>query len=122
MSEPKFFALTIGTEILNRRRTDKHFDFVTKALSQKGYKLSGSFIIEDDPAVSRGLQIALEEINYETIIKGTGNSGCESAKTDSPDLIILDLILPEKNGIDICKELRAGKKSSFDTLIASVII
>ena len=51
MSEPKFFALIIGTEILNRRRTDKHFDFVTKALSQKGYKLSGSFIIVDDPAL-----------------------------------------------------------------------
>ena len=51
MSEPKFFALIIGTEILNRRRTDKHFEFVTKALAQKGYKLSGSFIIEDDPAL-----------------------------------------------------------------------
>lgn len=51
MSEPKFFALIIGTEILNRRRSDKHFDFVTKALAQKGHKLSGSFIIEDDPAL-----------------------------------------------------------------------
>jgi molybdopterin-biosynthesis enzyme MoeA-like protein len=51
MSEPRFFALIIGTEILNRRRADKHFDFVTKALAQKGHKLSGSFIIEDDPAL-----------------------------------------------------------------------
>ena len=51
MLEPQFFTLIIGTEILNRRRTDKHFDFVTKALAQKGYKLSGSFIIEDDPAL-----------------------------------------------------------------------
>jgi molybdopterin-biosynthesis enzyme MoeA-like protein len=51
MSEPKFFALIIGTEILNRRRTDKHFDFVTQALVQKGHKLTGSFIIEDDPAL-----------------------------------------------------------------------
>ena len=51
MSEPRFFALIIGTEILNRRRTDKHFDFVTKALTQKGHTLSGSFIIEDDPAL-----------------------------------------------------------------------
>ncbi len=49
MSEPRFFALIIGTEILNRRRTDKHFDFVTKALAGKGHKLTGSFIIEDDP-------------------------------------------------------------------------
>lgn len=51
MSEPKFFALIIGTEILNRRRTDAHFDFVSKALADKGHKLTGSFIIEDDPAL-----------------------------------------------------------------------
>lgn len=51
MSEPRFFALIIGTEILNRRRTDKHFDFVTKTLEQKGHKLCGSFIIEDDPTL-----------------------------------------------------------------------
>jgi len=49
MNTPKFFALIIGTEILNRRREDSHFDFVTKALSRRGHKLSGSFIIEDDP-------------------------------------------------------------------------
>lgn len=51
MTQPKFFALIIGTEILNRRRIDKHFDFVSKALSNKGYKLSGSFMIEDDPTL-----------------------------------------------------------------------
>ncbi len=51
MPQPKFFALIIGTEILNRRRVDKHFDFVTKALTQRGHKLSGSFIIEDDPTL-----------------------------------------------------------------------
>jgi molybdopterin-biosynthesis enzyme MoeA-like protein len=49
MPEPRFFALIIGTEILNRRRVDKHFDFLTQALGDKGYALSGSFIIEDDP-------------------------------------------------------------------------
>ena len=51
MSEPHFFALIIGTEILNRRRKDKHFDFVSSTLAKKGHKLSGSFIIEDDPAL-----------------------------------------------------------------------
>jgi len=48
---PRFFALIIGTEILNRRRNDKHFDYLSSALIKKGYKLSGSFIIEDDPAL-----------------------------------------------------------------------
>jgi len=51
IEEPKVFALIIGTEILNRRRADKHFDFVTKLLTEYGRKLSGSFIIEDDPAL-----------------------------------------------------------------------
>ncbi len=51
MPEPQFFCLIIGTEILNRRRSDKHFDFVSKALIGKGHKITGSFIIEDDPAL-----------------------------------------------------------------------
>ena len=51
MYEPKIFALIIGTEILNRRRADKHFEFVSKILESYGRKLSGSFIIEDDPAL-----------------------------------------------------------------------
>jgi len=51
MKTPTFFALIIGTEILNRRRKDAHFDFITEALAKKGHKLSGSFIIEDDPAL-----------------------------------------------------------------------
>ena len=49
--QPSFFTLIIGTEILNRRREDTHFDFVTKALAEHGHKLTGSFIIEDDPAL-----------------------------------------------------------------------
>jgi molybdopterin-biosynthesis enzyme MoeA-like protein len=48
---PRFFALIIGTEILNRRREDKHFDFVTQELQRRGHKLTGSFIIEDDPSL-----------------------------------------------------------------------
>jgi len=51
MSEPKFFVLIIGTEILNRRRKDAHFDFVSKVLADKGHTLTGSFTIEDDPAL-----------------------------------------------------------------------
>jgi molybdopterin-biosynthesis enzyme MoeA-like protein len=51
MNNPKFFTLIIGTEILNRRRSDKHFDFVSQKLLESGHKLSGSFTIEDDPAL-----------------------------------------------------------------------
>jgi len=51
MHTPKIFALIIGTEILNRRREDAHFDFLTQILSKYNHKLTGSFIIEDDPTL-----------------------------------------------------------------------
>jgi len=50
-SEPRFFALIIGTEILNGRREDSHFKFLRDELKRRGLKFSGSFIIEDDPAL-----------------------------------------------------------------------
>lgn len=65
MNSPKFFALIIGTEILNRRRTDAHFDFVSKELAKYGNKLTGSFIIEDDPV------LIIETIQY---LASIGNS------------------------------------------------
>ncbi|TQV63030.1 MAG: competence/damage-inducible protein A [Sulfurovum sp.] len=49
MKTPNFYLLIIGTEILNQRRIDKHFDFVAKILAPYGHKIKGSFVIEDDP-------------------------------------------------------------------------
>jgi molybdopterin-biosynthesis enzyme MoeA-like protein len=49
MLKAKFFTLIIGTEILNRRREDAHFGFVSSVLLSRGHKLTGSFVIEDDP-------------------------------------------------------------------------
>ena len=46
---PNFYAVIIGTEILAGRRQDRHFDFLRQELAKKGYRLKGSFIIEDDP-------------------------------------------------------------------------
>ncbi|MFC2084295.1 response regulator transcription factor [Bacteroidota bacterium] len=66
-------------------------------------------IIEDDPAVSKGLSIAIEEAGYQPISKNDGNSGFEEAKKEAVDLIILDLILPNKDGLEICRDLRALK-------------
>ena len=51
MGLPNFFVLIIGTEILNQRRRDRHFDYVASSLAKRGYKLTGSFTIEDDPAL-----------------------------------------------------------------------
>jgi len=49
MKNPHFYAVIIGTEILNGRRQDKHFNFVREALAARGYVLFASLVIKDDP-------------------------------------------------------------------------
>lgn len=63
-------------------------------------------VIEDDPAISRGLSDSLKAENYEVICENNGESGYSAAQSSNPALIILDLMLPGKNGLDICKDLR----------------
>ena len=63
-------------------------------------------IIEDDPAISQGLEESLKAENYDVICEENGESGFKTAQSSNPELIILDLMLPGKNGLDICKELR----------------
>jgi len=57
-----FYAVIIGTEILNNRRTDKHFEFVRDELAKYGHELFASFIIKDDEAlISRTYRMILED-------------------------------------------------------------
>jgi len=63
-------------------------------------------IIEDDPAISMGLVESLESENYQTTSVDNGEKGYLLAKEGIHDLIILDLMLPGKNGMDVCKDLR----------------
>lgn len=63
-------------------------------------------IIEDDPAILTGLEDSLSEEHFEVVSSQDGEAGYEMAIKENLDLIILDLMLPSKNGIDICKDLR----------------
>jgi len=63
-------------------------------------------IIEDDPAISKGLQESLEDEHYHVLTVSDGKEGYEMAGKENPDLILLDLMLPTMNGQDICRKLR----------------
>ena len=63
-------------------------------------------IVEDDPAIAKGVQASLEEFAYNVICEPDGENGYRLALTNPYDLIILDVMLPRKNGFDICTELR----------------
>ena len=64
-------------------------------------------IIEDEPEMLMGLQDNFEFEGYEVITASDGVAGLEAALSENADLIILDIMLPEKSGFDVCKELRA---------------
>lgn len=53
MNTPHFYAVIIGSEILNGRRVDKHFNFIRDALLSRGHVLYSSCIIKDDPVLIR---------------------------------------------------------------------
>jgi DNA-binding response OmpR family regulator len=63
-------------------------------------------IVEDDPSILRGLKDSLQKKQYTVIAASDGESGYALALEKKPDLIILDLMLPNMNGLEICQKLR----------------
>jgi DNA-binding response OmpR family regulator len=68
-------------------------------------------IIEDEPAMVAGLRDNFEYEGYEVISAGDGVSGLERALADSPDLVVLDVMMPRMSGLDVCKQLKAKQPS-----------
>ena len=64
-------------------------------------------IIEDDPAIQRGLMDALTAEHFDIHVSGDGSEGLKTAQQKRVDLIILDIMLPGMNGFEICRELRS---------------
>jgi DNA-binding response OmpR family regulator len=63
-------------------------------------------IVEDDPAMSVALRDGFEFEKYNVDMAGDGEQGLNLATRGDHDLIILDVMLPKKSGLDVCRELR----------------
>src|SRR4051812_1081859 len=68
-------------------------------------------IIEDERALTDVLAYNLQREGYDTTVVADGQEGLRKAQTLLPDLILLDLMLPIMNGLDVCRELRAGDRT-----------
>ena len=69
-------------------------------------------VIDDLPENVFMLQDRLEHEGYEIITAYDGKSGIEKAQSELPDLILLDVMMPDINGIEVCKTLVNNKKTS----------
>jgi DNA-binding response OmpR family regulator len=65
-------------------------------------------IVEDEHAVARGIQYALQQEGYQVAVARSGEEGLEFAKTQAPDLVVLDVRLPGMDGFEVLRRLRAA--------------
>lgn len=64
-------------------------------------------VVEDDAAIAMGLRINLEKEGYAVRVEGDGEAGLDAVRTAEPDLVILDVMLPTKNGFEVLQTLRS---------------
>jgi len=84
-------------------------------------------VVDDDPNISDLLKIYLEKEGYEVKLASDGVEGVNFFKMYSPDLVLLDIMLPKKDGWQVCREIRemsskpiimiTAKGEAFDTVL-----
>lgn len=65
-------------------------------------------IVEDEPGLAESVRYALETEGFEVSVADTGIKGLELAQRAAPDLVLLDLMLPEMSGLDVCRLIRSS--------------
>jgi len=75
-------------------------------------------IVDDDALLVKCLKMILEKASYAVDCAGDGKTGSYLARTNEYDLVILDNILPEKSGLEVCQEIRQYKKATPILLIS----
>lgn len=74
-------------------------------------------IIEDEKDILQLVKLYLEKEGYRAVTAATGTEGLDSAKQHKPDLIVLDLMLPEIDGLEVCKRLRSAPETAMLPII-----
>jgi two-component system alkaline phosphatase synthesis response regulator PhoP len=68
--------------------------------------MSKILIVEDEPDMVLGLKDNFEFEGYEVLTASDGQTGLERARSQKPDLVVLDIMLPKLSGLEVCKTLR----------------
>jgi DNA-binding response OmpR family regulator len=80
--------------------------------------MARALIVEDHPDQAEMVARLLRLHDYEPIVAETGESGLALARTCDPDVVVLDLMLPDINGFDVCRQLRSNR----DTMLTPVVM
>ena len=86
----------------------------TPAADESSIKI---LLVDDDKDFISAVKTILEEHNYEMIVVNTGEEGLAAAARERPDLILLDVMLPGKDGYAVCQELKENKDTQLTPVV-----
>ena len=66
-------------------------------------------VVEDDPSIRLGLEDTLTAKGYEVEVVGRGSDGAERAIAGKFDLVVLDVMLPDIDGFEVCRRIRGRR-------------
>ena len=69
-------------------------------------------VVDDSPTTQRQIRLAVEAGGYRVLTASDGDEAINIAVRDRPDLVVLDIILPKKNGFQVCRRLKALPETS----------
>jgi two-component system KDP operon response regulator KdpE len=75
-------------------------------------------VVDDEPQILRALQTALRGAGYDVEGAATGEEALTKAATRPPEAVILDLVLPDRSGVEVCRELRGWSRAPILILSA----
>ena len=75
-------------------------------------------VVDDEEPIANILEFNLKKEGYDVIVANDGEKAVDLALNANPDLILLDLMLPKKDGMEVCREVRAKKNIPIIMLTA----
>lgn len=74
-------------------------------------------IVDDDPEIVESLRHALQTQGYEVSVARDGNQGLAMAETQTPDLLILDMMMPKRSGFLVLEKIRRGESQAVPIIM-----
>jgi two-component system, OmpR family, alkaline phosphatase synthesis response regulator PhoP len=67
-------------------------------------------VVEDEPSIVESLSFLMKQAGFDVLIAGDGTTALRIVESELPDLVVLDVMLPRRDGYDVCQAIRANRK------------